>query len=293
LEKAFSAVRRGVVTGLTAAGAESGSLKALSGQPLTHPLSETFYTQTPFRYGEHIAKFSVAPVSPELTALRDTPVDLAGKPNGLREALIDFFLANGGTWELRVQLRTNPDTMPVEDATVPWPEDESPYVAVAQVTVPRQLAWSEARAQQVDDGLSFSPWHGILAHQPLGSINRGSKAHRCENVSDHVETLGRLGYSFANLCACTTSKAAHAIRANSFRPASTTMCTQRTRFQFIDAFADGLDLGKAGFARVDPKATGRPGYAPTDFVSCCRSGGHPEAFTRGVPYAQKRPTLLS
>jgi hypothetical protein len=29
--------------------------------------------------------------------------------------------------------------------------------------------------------------------------------------------------------------------------------------RFIDAFVDGLDLGGAGFARVEPKATGRPG----------------------------------
>src|SRR5271156_4572616 len=32
--------------------------------------------------------------------------------------------------------------------------------------------------------------------------------------------------------------------------------------RFIDAFVDGLDLVKAGFERVQPKATGRPGYAP-------------------------------
>lgn len=89
-KKAFSAVLRGAATALTAAGSESGSLKTLGGQPLTHPLGETFYTQTPFRYGEHIAKLSVAPVSPELTALKDAPVDLAGKPNGLRAAVIDF-----------------------------------------------------------------------------------------------------------------------------------------------------------------------------------------------------------
>ncbi len=31
--------------------------------------------------------------------------------------------------------------------------------------------------------------------------------------------------------------------------------------RFIDAFVDGLDLAAAGFARVDPKSTGRPGYA--------------------------------
>src|SRR5271156_5663191 len=36
--------------------------------------------------------------------------------------------------------------------------------------------------------------------------------------------------------------------------------------RFIDAFVDGLDLVQAGFARVQPKATGRPGYAPGDLL---------------------------
>src|SRR5271157_4879965 len=36
--------------------------------------------------------------------------------------------------------------------------------------------------------------------------------------------------------------------------------------RFIDAFVDGLDLVEAGFGRVQPKATGRPGYAPGDLL---------------------------
>lgn len=36
--------------------------------------------------------------------------------------------------------------------------------------------------------------------------------------------------------------------------------------RFIDAFVDGLDLAKAGFKRVKAKATGRPGYAPSDLL---------------------------
>jgi transposase len=36
--------------------------------------------------------------------------------------------------------------------------------------------------------------------------------------------------------------------------------------RFIDAFVDGLDLAAAGFARVKPKRTGRPGYAPKDLL---------------------------
>src|SRR4029453_11870472 len=36
--------------------------------------------------------------------------------------------------------------------------------------------------------------------------------------------------------------------------------------RFLEAFVDGLDLQAAGFARVEPKATGRPGYAPSDLL---------------------------
>lgn len=36
--------------------------------------------------------------------------------------------------------------------------------------------------------------------------------------------------------------------------------------RFIEAFVDGLDLAAAGFARVEAKGTGRPGYAPADLL---------------------------
>src|SRR5271154_1138372 len=36
--------------------------------------------------------------------------------------------------------------------------------------------------------------------------------------------------------------------------------------RFIEAFVDGLDLVAAGFARVQSKETGRPGYAPADLL---------------------------
>src|SRR5215218_8164238 len=42
--------------------------------------------------------------------------------------------------------------------------------------------------------------------------------------------------------------------------------------RFIDAFVDGLDLAAAGFVRVAPQVTGRPGYAPKDLLKLCVYG---------------------
>jgi hypothetical protein len=155
-------------------GGESAKLKALGGHPKTHILGETFFSQVPLRYGDYIAKLSVAPVSPDLIALKDAPVDLKGHPDGLREAVVEFFRQHGATWEVRVrvQLCVDLETMPVEDATVPWPEDKSPYVPVAHLTAGPQEAWSDRKAAAIDESLSFSPWHGLAAHRPLGVIMR-------------------------------------------------------------------------------------------------------------------------
>lgn len=172
LKKAFSAVLRGTEQVVEALGGESGTLKGLGGHPITHPLGETFFSQVPFLYGPYVAKWSVAPVSPELVALRDAPVDLHGKPNGLRDVVNDFFAHHAAEWELRVQLCTDLKTMPIEDASVVWPVEESPFLPVARISVASQPAWTEERSAALDDGLLFSPWHGLSAHRPLGSINR-------------------------------------------------------------------------------------------------------------------------
>lgn len=65
--------------------------------------------------------------------------------------------------------------MPIEDASAVWPEDLSPYVAVARIDVPRQSSWSEQSVQEIDEAMAFSPWHGLGAHRPLGGVMRVRK----------------------------------------------------------------------------------------------------------------------
>jgi hypothetical protein len=66
--------------------------------------------------------------------------------------------------------------MPVEDSSVQWPEEKSPFVTVARLVAAPQVAWSAARAAAVDDGMAFTPWHALAAHRPIGSIMRVRQA---------------------------------------------------------------------------------------------------------------------
>ena len=175
-KKFISGALQGVnaaVKGIT--GSPSAMLSTLGGQAETHILGDTFYSQTPFRYGDYVAKVRLKPVSPELTELTDKHLKINGAPNALRDACIEHFHTRGGTWEFQVQLRTDANKMPVEDASKVWDDEASPYITVGRVTVAPQTAWSEARSQAVDQGMAFSVWNGLAAHQPLGGVNRTRK----------------------------------------------------------------------------------------------------------------------
>src|SRR5665213_164311 len=176
LKKALSAVLRGVEKIVEAFGGKSPTLISIGGQQETHLLGDTYYSQAPLLYGDYVVKVALAPVSSELADLANTPLDLSGKPNGLRDAVVNYFRAHDGVWDLRVQFCTDLKTMPIEDASKVWPEEQSAYLSVARLHVPAQHAWSDARASAIEDGISFSPWHGLAAHRPLGSIMRVRKS---------------------------------------------------------------------------------------------------------------------
>jgi hypothetical protein len=66
--------------------------------------------------------------------------------------------------------------MPIEDSSVEWSQEASPYVVVASLTVDPQASWSDANIKAIEDGMAFSPWHGIADHRPLGSVMRARNA---------------------------------------------------------------------------------------------------------------------
>ncbi len=158
----------------------AGDPAGLIGQakPETHILGETYYTTAPLRYGDYIAKLAVVPVSDALQPLVGRHVDTSDA-YALRDLVVAFFREQGAECELRAQLCTDLKTMPVEDASVRWPEDAgehgSPYQPVARLTIPAQEAYSPERRVYADEVLAFSPWHTLPAHRPLGSLMRARR----------------------------------------------------------------------------------------------------------------------
>lgn len=92
---------------LAAAALARGSQKVLSLVGIQHPvldglavrnehiLGQTFHTMAAIRYGDYIAKLSVAPLSAEVKALEGLELDTTDKPSAQRDAVVDFFISMG------------------------------------------------------------------------------------------------------------------------------------------------------------------------------------------------------
>jgi hypothetical protein len=102
--------------------------------------------------------------------------------NWLRLAMAAFLSHSPAQFELMVQTRTDPASMPIDDATVRWSERRSPFRRVAMLTIPRQVFWPAAgmppailkatsAMMELGENMSFMPWHGLTDHEPLGDIN--------------------------------------------------------------------------------------------------------------------------
>lgn len=166
---AASEVARVTNAVLNAIGVNSEKLDFF-GHPKQHPMTDAYFSQTPFRYGDYVAKIGVIPDSPGLKALMDQPYD-PETYDALRDATNAFFRTQPAEFIVAVQLNTGLDEMPIEDAQAKWPEESSQYQTVARVVLPVQTAWDPVRDNFFED-LSFAPGHALAAHRPLGGINR-------------------------------------------------------------------------------------------------------------------------
>jgi len=187
LQAAAAALARGAQTVFDAVGVKAPLVVTGQSIPNDHILGETFHSMAAIRFGDHVAKISAAPDSPQVRALTGVAVDAHEGYSVLRDLVVDFFRRQGAEYRLRAQLCTDLSTMPVEDASVVWPEEASPHQPIARLVIPPQEAYSPARRVFGDDRLSFNPWHGIAPHRPLGSIMRvRAKAYEASSAFRHA-----------------------------------------------------------------------------------------------------------
>lgn len=165
--------------------------KGLSKQNIPgNMLAESYFSKHPYAWGETesdslAVKYSVAPCDSSKLRIE--------APEGKENYQADFIRAaleqNGEVcFKFRIQRRATGlsqeelnQSYPIEDGHVSWKEDEnlkSQFIDVATVTFSKQdnANWDSAEAltacHQKDE---FTPWNGLLAHQPMSNLARGRR----------------------------------------------------------------------------------------------------------------------
>jgi len=144
-------------------------VKAATQTPVSNPLLTPYWTMAAVRHGDYVAKVRVAPGADSAANAIHRDLDLDSGPDVFGPALTHELQTRAFNFDLQVQLCTDLKAMPVNDATVEWPEALSPFVTVAGVHLPQQ---DISRPENVErgDALAFNQWRVTADHRPLGEI---------------------------------------------------------------------------------------------------------------------------
>jgi len=162
----------------------------VNGSHIKNPVVEPYWSMSPYRLGRGRAvKFASIPV--QCGHENDFPRDRAAQqqwisaaqdankghlPSFDRDELRDAMKKTleedhqDRCYVFVLQPFVDQDKTPVEHTTVNW-DDASAFVPVANLHIPAQTFSTEAQDTFCDD-MTFTPWHALPEHKPLGVVNR-------------------------------------------------------------------------------------------------------------------------
>lgn len=158
-----------------------GTMNALGARnsQIANPLYARYWSMVPYQLGlgndRQAVKYSVRACSVTANNLPKNP-----SHDFLREALKNTLQQTDACMEFLIQPRTS-SQMLVEDSMTEWDEKAAPFYQVATIHIPKQN-FDTPEQNKFCENLSFTPWHALPAHKPLGAVNRMRKVIY-ENIS--------------------------------------------------------------------------------------------------------------
>src|SRR5439155_18952089 len=152
------------------------TFNALVGRKTFRAIEEVrWFSATPYQLGgaDSIVKYGAFPAEGETSPY----TDIGSTPHYLTERLkesLDPAKGKGIKLNFAVQFREKPDKQPIDNALIAWNAKDSPWHKVATIDVYPQKFDSPAQWEFCQN-ITFNPWHSLVAHQPVGGINRARR----------------------------------------------------------------------------------------------------------------------
>jgi hypothetical protein len=128
----------------------------------------SYWSALPFAFGaEQYVKYKLVPR--QVPDLGPGPAISTKDPNYLHDDLRRRLLNGAAEFDFYVQLRTDPDKMPLDKAMVRWEESVSAPVKVATLHLPQQDVDAHGQGSY-GENMAYNTWHALPEHMPVGSI---------------------------------------------------------------------------------------------------------------------------
>jgi catalase len=146
---------------------------ATTASHIDNPLHARYWSMVPYQLGPQgdavAVKYSVKPCTDGAFAVPKTD-----DPNYLRHAMAETLRPGGGGACMQFMVQVRQPDMSVEDSRIEWSESAAAFRRVATITIPPQT-FDTAPQDIACEQLSYSPWHALPEHRPLGAVNRMRK----------------------------------------------------------------------------------------------------------------------
>lgn len=143
---------------------ETAKLLDEMAHPVASVLGIDYWSCVPFSFGpDRYVKYKLEPAS------HTKPIPDPPDPTYLAADLEKRLKEGEVRFRFTVQFRTDPATMPLDQATVRWDEKASPPVPIAELILPQQDITVRGQAAY-GENLSWNIWRVTEDHKPVGSI---------------------------------------------------------------------------------------------------------------------------
>lgn len=147
-----------------------GTLIALNlNTRISNPLQTRYWSMIPYQLGLGSDRRAVKYSARACSTVTD-PIPEKPSHDFLRDALRNSLQKGDACMEFLVQPRTS-DMLPIEDSMTEWKETQAPFYQVATIRIPEQV-FDTPDQNKFCENLSFTPWHSLPEHKPLGAVNR-------------------------------------------------------------------------------------------------------------------------
>lgn len=146
---------------------------AITSKIVNGAFNQRYFSMVPYMLGEAYIKFSARPVvcTSGATITESTAPEPKDDPDFLRNRMAAWLGKTDACFKFSVQPQTDRATQPIEDPTIAWDEQKAPFIDVASIRIPRQTFDTNAQ-RAFCENLSYTPWHTLPEHRPVGGINR-------------------------------------------------------------------------------------------------------------------------